>query len=63
MIAYAPSSVLVRPGPAGCGVSVVGLAPGFAVAQEEDGQPQRRRLRLDPCEDLDGAWCGSLRRR
>jgi pimeloyl-ACP methyl ester carboxylesterase len=38
----------------------VGLAPGVAVAQE-DGQLTVGRLHLDPCEDLDGAWCGTLR--
>jgi pimeloyl-ACP methyl ester carboxylesterase len=43
-------------------ISVVGLAPGFAVAQEEgDDQLAVGRLHLDPCEDVDGAWCGSLR--
>jgi pimeloyl-ACP methyl ester carboxylesterase len=42
-------------------ISAVGLAPGFAVAQEAtDDQLTVGRLRLDPCEDVDGAWCGSL---
>ena len=43
-------------------ITAVALAPGLAVAQEEDdGKLTVGRLRLDPCEDLDGAWCGSLR--
>ena len=43
-------------------ITAVGLAPGLAVAQEEDdGRLTVGRLRLDPCEDLDGAWCGNLR--
>ena len=43
-------------------VTAVGLAPAMAVAQEEDdGRLTVGRLRLDPCEDLDGAWCGNLR--
>ena len=33
----------------------------MAVAQEEDGRLTVGRLQLDPCEDLDGAWCGNLR--
>jgi pimeloyl-ACP methyl ester carboxylesterase len=42
-------------------ITAVGLAPGMAVAQEEDdGRLTVGRLRLDPCEDLDGAWCGNL---
>jgi len=42
-------------------ITAVGLAPTVAVAQEEDDQLVVGRLRLDPCEDLDGAWCGKLR--
>jgi pimeloyl-ACP methyl ester carboxylesterase len=42
-------------------ITAVGLAPTVAVAQEEDDQLVVGRLRLDPCEDLDGAWCGNLR--
>src|SRR5919106_6040920 len=43
-------------------VSTVGLPPGPAAAQEEeDGQLVVGRLPLDPCEGLDGAWCGNLR--
>jgi len=43
-------------------IGAVGLAPGLAVAQEDgDGRLAVGRLRLDPCEDVDGAWCGSLR--
>jgi pimeloyl-ACP methyl ester carboxylesterase len=43
-------------------ITAVGLAPGSAAAQEEgDGQLVVGRLRLDPCQDLDGAWCGNLR--
>ena len=42
-------------------ITAVGLAPTVAVAQEEDDQLAVGRLRLDPCEDLDGAWCGNLR--
>jgi pimeloyl-ACP methyl ester carboxylesterase len=43
-------------------ITAVGLAPAMAVAQEEDdGRLTVGRLRLDPCEDLDGAWCGNLR--
>ena len=43
-------------------ISVAGLAPGVAAAQEDGGdQLTVGRLRLDPCEDVDGAWCGSLR--
>src|SRR5215207_3826831 len=44
-------------------ITAVGLAPGIAAAQEEDDDDGRLtvgRLRLDPCEDLDGAWCGNL---
>jgi pimeloyl-ACP methyl ester carboxylesterase len=42
-------------------ISAVGLAPGVAAAQEEDGRLTVGRLPLDPCPDLDGAWCGNLR--
>src|SRR5215218_9703967 len=43
-------------------ISVAGLVPGVAAAQEEgDDRLTVGRLRLDPCEDVDGAWCGSLR--
>jgi pimeloyl-ACP methyl ester carboxylesterase len=41
-------------------ISAVGLAP-TAAAQEEDGRLAVGRLLLDPCEDAEGAWCGSLR--
>jgi pimeloyl-ACP methyl ester carboxylesterase len=41
-------------------ITAAGLAPTVAVAQEEDDQLVVGRLRLDPCEDLDGAWCGKL---
>ena len=62
MIAYAPSSVLVRPGPAGRGDHRRRPGPGHGRrAGEDDGQLTVGRLRLDPCEDLDGAWCGNLR--
>jgi pimeloyl-ACP methyl ester carboxylesterase len=40
-------------------VTVAGLAP-MAAAQESDDQLAVGRLRLDPCQDLDGAWCGKL---
>ncbi|MFL6102380.1 MAG: alpha/beta fold hydrolase, partial [Actinomycetes bacterium] len=43
-------------------VTAVGLPPGSAAAQEEeDGQLVVGRLRLEPCQDLEGAWCGNLR--
>jgi pimeloyl-ACP methyl ester carboxylesterase len=43
-------------------VTTVGLPPASAAAQEEeDGQLVVGRLHLEPCEDLDGAWCGNLR--
>jgi pimeloyl-ACP methyl ester carboxylesterase len=43
-------------------IAAVGLTPGLAVAQEEDdGRLTVGQLRLDPCEDLGGAWCGRLR--
>jgi len=43
-------------------ISVAGLVPGVAAAQEEgDDRLTVGRLRLDPCEEVDGAWCGSLR--
>jgi pimeloyl-ACP methyl ester carboxylesterase len=42
-------------------ITAVGLPPGPAAAQEEDGQLAVGRLRLDPCEDVEGAWCGNLR--
>src|SRR5919106_196389 len=40
-------------------ISVVGLAPGVAGAQE-DAALTVGRLRLTPCADLEGAWCGQL---
>jgi pimeloyl-ACP methyl ester carboxylesterase len=40
-------------------ISVVGLTPGVAGAQE-DGALTVGRLRLTPCVDLEGAWCGQL---
>ncbi|HEY6590457.1 MAG TPA: hypothetical protein VI751_05395, partial [Actinomycetota bacterium] len=43
-------------------VTAVGLPPGSAAAQEEeDGQVVVGRLGLEPCQDLEGAWCGNLR--
>jgi pimeloyl-ACP methyl ester carboxylesterase len=42
-------------------ISTVGLAPGVAGAQEEDRALTVGRLRLEPCPDLEGAWCGHLR--
>ena len=42
-------------------VTAVSLAPAMAVAQETDDQLAVGRLRLDPCEEVDGAWCGTLR--
>jgi pimeloyl-ACP methyl ester carboxylesterase len=43
-------------------ITVVGLSPGLAAAQEEGAdQLTVGRLRLVPCEDLEGAWCGNLR--
>src|SRR4029450_9846638 len=44
-------------------ISVAGLAPGGAAAPEGEGDGRLTvgRLHLDPCEDVDGAWCGSLR--
>ena len=43
-------------------VTAVGLPPGSAAAQEEeDGQLVVGRSRLEPCQDLEGAWCGNLR--
>src|SRR4029453_17887475 len=42
-------------------VTAVGLPPGSAAAQEEeDGQVVVGRLGLEPCQDLEGAWCGNL---
>jgi pimeloyl-ACP methyl ester carboxylesterase len=41
-------------------IAAVGLAPGPAVAQEEDGRLTVGRLQLDPCEELEGVWCGNL---
>jgi pimeloyl-ACP methyl ester carboxylesterase len=40
-------------------ITAVGLAP--AAAQEEDGRLTVGRVRLDPCQDLEDGWCGSLR--
>jgi pimeloyl-ACP methyl ester carboxylesterase len=42
-------------------ITAVGLPPGPAAAQEEDGRLVVGRLPLDPCEDVEGAWCGNLR--
>ena len=42
-------------------ITAVSLAPAMAVAQETDDQLAVGRLRLDPCEEVDGAWCGTLR--
>ena len=41
-------------------ITAVGSAPGTAAAQEEDGRLPVGRLLLDPCADVDGAWCGTL---
>jgi pimeloyl-ACP methyl ester carboxylesterase len=40
--------------------AAVGLAPGAAGAQEDGDRLTVGRLALDPCEEVDGAWCGSL---
>src|SRR4029453_15375584 len=42
-------------------ITAVGLPPGPAAAQEEDGQLVVGRLHLDPCPDVEGAWGGNLR--
>jgi pimeloyl-ACP methyl ester carboxylesterase len=42
-------------------ITAVSLAPAMAVAQETDDRLAVGRLRLDPCEEVDGAWCGTLR--
>ncbi|MDF2742498.1 MAG: hypothetical protein K0S88_3868, partial [Actinomycetia bacterium] len=42
-------------------ISAVGLAPAAAAQEEEPGRLAVGRLLLDPCEDAEGAWCGSLR--
>jgi pimeloyl-ACP methyl ester carboxylesterase len=42
-------------------ITAAGPAQGVAAAQEEDGRLPVGRLLLDPCPDLDGAWCGKLR--
>jgi pimeloyl-ACP methyl ester carboxylesterase len=41
-------------------ITAVGLPPGPAAAQQEDGQLAVGRLRLDPCQEVEGAWCGNL---
>ena len=43
-------------------ISVAGLAPGAAAQEAQEGHDRLTvgRLRLDPCEEVDGAWCGSL---
>jgi pimeloyl-ACP methyl ester carboxylesterase len=41
-------------------IAAVGLTPGLAVAQEEEGRLTVGRLHLDPCEELEGVWCGNL---
>ena len=42
-------------------ISAVGLAPAAAAQEEEPGRLAVGRLLLDPCEEVEGAWCGSLR--
>src|SRR5215207_2196787 len=42
-------------------ISAVGLAPAAAAQEEEPGRLAVGRLLLDPCEDVEGAWCGGLR--
>jgi pimeloyl-ACP methyl ester carboxylesterase len=42
-------------------ITAAALPPGPAAAQEEDGQLVVGRLLLDPCPDVEGAWCGNLR--
>jgi pimeloyl-ACP methyl ester carboxylesterase len=42
-------------------ITAVGLVPVAAEAQEAGDQLVMGRLQLDPCEDVDGAWCGKLR--
>ena len=42
-------------------ITAAALPPGPAAAQEEDGQLVVGRLHLDPCPDVEGAWCGNLR--
>jgi pimeloyl-ACP methyl ester carboxylesterase len=42
-------------------VVTVGLASEAGAEPDEDGSLSVGRLGLDPCEDLPGAWCGSLR--
>jgi hypothetical protein len=39
-------------------ISAVGLAPAAAAQEEEPGLLAVGRLLLDPCEDVEGAWCG-----
>jgi pimeloyl-ACP methyl ester carboxylesterase len=41
-------------------VVTVGLASGAGAEPDEDGGLAVGRLRLEPCEDLPGAWCGTL---
>jgi hypothetical protein len=40
---------------------LLGLAPGTGASPAEDDGLTVGQLRLQPCEDLAGAWCGSLR--
>ncbi|HWD43338.1 MAG TPA: alpha/beta fold hydrolase [Actinomycetota bacterium] len=42
-------------------IIAVGLAPAAAAQEEEPGLLAVGRLLLDPCEDVEGAWCGGLR--
>src|SRR5512132_1939811 len=42
-------------------ITAAALSPGPAAAQEDDGQLVVGRLHLDPCPDVEGAWCGNLR--
>jgi pimeloyl-ACP methyl ester carboxylesterase len=42
-------------------ISAFGPAPAAAAQEEEEpGRLAVGRLLLDPCEDVEGAWCGSL---
>src|SRR4029453_15437888 len=42
-------------------ISAVGLAPAASAQEEDPGQLALGRLLLPPGEDVEGAWCGSLR--
>jgi pimeloyl-ACP methyl ester carboxylesterase len=51
---------LIVPALLAAAFAAVGLAPGAAGAQEDGDRLTVGRLALDPCEEVDGAWCGSL---